>query len=96
MSEYGKTGGRTGIGATEAHARLIIESYRRLLGQDLIDTTLADAQSEAAGYEEALFNAPIVVLSHGTEEDPILNYGNAAALALWNGTGLRSPRRRPG
>jgi hypothetical protein len=24
-----------------------------------------------------------VVLSHGTEEDPILNYGNGAALALW-------------
>jgi len=24
-----------------------------------------------------------VLVSHGTEADPVLNYGNAAALALW-------------
>ena len=32
---------------------------------------------------EKLFNAPFVVVSHGTQADPILNYGNRAALALW-------------
>ena len=32
---------------------------------------------------EALFAAPFVVVSHGTEPDPILNYGNRAALDLW-------------
>ncbi len=29
------------------------------------------------------FEVPFVLVSHGTEADPILNYGNAAALALW-------------
>src|SRR5450432_2585486 len=32
---------------------------------------------------EKIFQAPLVLVSHGTEADPILNYGNAAALALW-------------
>ena len=30
-----------------------------------------------------VFEAPFVLVSHGTEADPILNYGNRAALALW-------------
>ena len=30
-----------------------------------------------------LFLSPIVVVSHGREDDPLLNYGNQAALALW-------------
>ncbi|WP_246066852.1 MEKHLA domain-containing protein [Paenibacillus koleovorans] len=32
---------------------------------------------------DKLFHSSIVVLSHGLEPDPILNYGNAAALELW-------------
>lgn len=32
---------------------------------------------------EALFSAPFVLVSHGTEADPILNYGNQLALQLW-------------
>jgi hypothetical protein len=36
---------------------------------------------------KVLFYQPFVVLSHGTQEDPILNYGNKAALALWEMTG---------
>ncbi len=30
-----------------------------------------------------IFESPFVVASHGTEGDPILNYGNRAALSLW-------------
>jgi hypothetical protein len=30
-----------------------------------------------------LFDTPFVLVSHGTQADPILNYGNRAALALW-------------
>jgi len=30
-----------------------------------------------------LFEAPFVLLSHGAESDPILNYGNRMALTLW-------------
>jgi len=32
---------------------------------------------------ERLFEAPFILLSHGTEVDPVLNYGNRAALTLW-------------
>jgi hypothetical protein len=30
-----------------------------------------------------LFDAPFVVVSHGTQADPVLNYGNRLALDLW-------------
>ena len=30
-----------------------------------------------------LFEAPFVVVSHGTQPDPIFNYGNQTALRLW-------------
>ena len=36
-----------------------------------------------APFAEKVFQAPFVLVSHGTEADPVLNYGNAAALALW-------------
>ncbi len=32
---------------------------------------------------EQIFHAPFVLVSHGTEPDPVLNYGNQAALDLW-------------
>jgi len=37
-----------------------------------------------------MFEAPFVLISHGTEDDPILNYGNRVALWLWQmiGTAL--------
>ncbi|MCS7463884.1 MEKHLA domain-containing protein [Paenibacillus doosanensis] len=66
-----------GAGATEEHARLILNSYKRLIGRDLIPV---DPGSSLA---EQLFESAIVVLSHGTEADPVLNYGNRAALTLW-------------
>lgn len=67
----------SGPGATEEHARLLWDSYRKWTGHDLLDLT------EETSLREALFFAPKVILSHGTEEDPILNYGNRAALKLW-------------
>jgi hypothetical protein len=35
------------------------------------------------GLAKNVFAAPFVLVSHGTEDDPVLNYGNAAALRLW-------------
>ena len=35
------------------------------------------------GLAKNVFAAPFVLVSHGTEADPILNYGNVAALELW-------------
>lgn len=62
-----------------AQAALLLESFTRLLGRELVPH--AGDHTETA---RRLFHAPFVVVSHGTEPDPILNYGNAAALALWD------------
>lgn len=66
-----------GIGDAERHARIVLDSYQRLLGKPLL--TLEEGDIAA----ERLYEAPFVVLSHGTESDPVLNYGNAIALRLW-------------
>jgi hypothetical protein len=62
----------------QAHTRLLLDSYRALLGRELVPRE-GDAEAQA----QALFEAPFVVVSHGTQSDPILNYGNRAALDLW-------------
>ncbi len=64
-------------------AALILASHRRLTGRDLVTPAAATAAGAIAAQARALHGAPVVVLSHGIESDPILNYGNAAALALW-------------
>ena len=45
---------------------------------------------------QRLYEAPFVVVAHGTQADPILNYGNAVALELWEMSldeFLRTPSR---
>ena len=56
----------------------LLESYRHWLGKDLIERR-GEPESDA----RALFESPMVVVSHGTEADPVLNYGNQTALQLW-------------
>ena len=59
-------------------SQILAESYKQLLGRELIDV---------AGTEQlaqALFHAPFVLVSHGIQADPILNYGNQTALKLWS------------
>jgi hypothetical protein len=58
--------------------QILLDSYRRLLG-----TELMPREGTAAEQSESLFRAPFVVVAHGTEADPILNYANQAALNLW-------------
>ncbi len=60
------------------HAQLLLASFARLLGRELLPGN-GPAEERAA----RLFHAPFVVVSHGTEPDPVLNYGNRAALDLW-------------
>jgi hypothetical protein len=60
------------------HTQLLLDSYRRWLGHDLIPRA-GDPEVDA----QTLFTAPFVVVSHGTQADPVLNYGNQAALSLW-------------
>ena len=57
------------------HTELLLSSYYRLTGKNLIDDT--DLNINIAN---ALFEADFVVVSHGTESDPIFNYGNKSAL----------------
>ncbi|GJL54804.1 MAG: MEKHLA domain-containing protein [Nitrospirales bacterium] len=59
-------------------SQLLLDSYRHWLAKELIDRT-------GTFLEQAvrLSKSSMVVVSHGLEDDPILNYGNCAALALW-------------
>lgn len=59
-------------------SQIILDSYSRCVGSELIERT-GDPKADA----KLLFEAPIVVASHDTNEDPVLNYGNRAALKLW-------------
>ncbi len=63
------------------HVQRLLDSYRHWTGHELIPA--GKSKEERA---RALFYQPFIVLSHGTREDPILNYGNQAALALWEMT----------
>ena len=74
-----------------SHVQLLLDSFARLLGRELMSR--AGSLEEQA---ERLFHAPFVVVSHGIEADPVLNYGNASALALWEmdfATLTRTPSR---
>jgi hypothetical protein len=60
------------------HVQLLLDSFARLLGRDLVSR-----DASAADQARRVFEVPFVVVSHGTEADPVLNYGNATALRLW-------------
>ena len=65
-------------GYLRKHAELLISSYRHWTGKDLV----AQEQSADDTYR-ALFNAPCGIVSHNTADDPIFNYGNQTALAVF-------------
>jgi len=61
-----------------AHAQILARSLKHWTRRDLLPGDISPAE-----LAEKVFHAPFVLVSHGTEADPVLNYGNAAALALW-------------
>ena len=61
-----------------AHAATLAGSFRHWLGRDLLP-----GATKPQALAEALFDARFVLVSHGTQADPVLNYGNRAALSLW-------------
>lgn len=74
-----------------ARSRLLVESFRRRVGRDLVTVTGPELVTA-----ETLFRAPFVVVAHGTGPDPLLTYANAAALRLWQmdpDTLVRTPSR---
>ena len=72
-------------------SQLLMNSYRHRVGRDLLQR-----KGEPEAQAQALFLAPFVVVSHGTEEDPLLNYGSHLAMTLWEMTWeelLQTPSR---
>lgn len=67
-----------GNGYRSKHAALLLASYRRLLGRDLLPpgASLPDTARE-------LYCAPFVVLSHNSAADPLFTYANRAAQQLF-------------
>jgi len=64
-----------------AHLVILTRSFHHWTGRELLPG-LPPGSELAAG----IFAAPFVVVSHGTEADPVLSYGNQAALNLWEMT----------
>ncbi len=62
------------------HIQLLLYSFHHWTGDHLIP--ISDHKS-ALEIANLLFNADFVVVSHGTQADPVLNYGNQQALDLW-------------
>ncbi|MEO0456890.1 MAG: MEKHLA domain-containing protein [Cyanobacteria bacterium P01_A01_bin.114] len=60
------------------HVTLLRDSYRHLLGRDLISSALSALEGA-----KAIFEAPFIVVSHDASADPIFTYGNRAALELF-------------
>jgi len=60
------------------HTEILSRSYRHFTGRELLPGV-----AERSELARKIYEAPFVVVSHGTEPDPVLNYGNAAALRLW-------------
>lgn len=59
-------------------SQLLLDNYQNLLGHELIERK-GNSEEQA----KALFFSPFAVASHGTEADPIYNYGNQVILDLW-------------
>lgn len=72
-----------------ARAVVLLDSFRKRLGRELLERS-----GEATIDARRLFEAPFVVVAHGTEADPILNYANRTALDLW-ATDVASITRMP-
>lgn len=78
------------------HANLLLRSYRRLTGRELLSQELSQECPQECPQEwqdeprdetgRALYEAPFVVVSHDLRPDPVFNYGNRIALRLFEMT----------
>ena len=64
--------------AMRQRLELIAESHRRLTGRDLVPPV--------ADIALALWQAPVAIVAHGTEPDPIFFFGNRLALQRFEAT----------
>lgn len=59
------------------HVRLLLASYARLTGRELVPV------GDPVARAQALYEAVFIVLSHDTAPDPVFNYANLAAQRLF-------------
>lgn len=63
------------------HSQLLIRSFYRLTGRRLLPM---DGGSDGPDFDlQQLTNSPFAIVSHGTQDQPIFNYANNTALALF-------------
>ncbi len=60
------------------HTQRLFRSFQHWTGE-----TLLEVEGTPEEIAQALFEAPFMLVSHGTESDPIFNYGNHKALEMW-------------
>lgn len=65
----------------QQHAYLLADSYTRLTGKPLMTGLLVGVSQQKCA--DLLWDAPVAIVSHGVEPDPVFNYGNALALKLF-------------
>jgi MEKHLA domain len=63
---------------TVSHSLCVVRSFKKWTGRDLLPGNHSPEELAAK-----VFEASFIVVSHGMQPDPILNYGNQAALDLW-------------
>ena len=61
-----------------ARTQIIARSLRHWTVRELLPGGFSPAE-----LADKIFLAPFVLIAHGTEADPVLNYGNRTALWLW-------------
>jgi len=61
-----------------SHVQILLDSFHRWTGSQLVERS-GDVIEDA----RRVFLAPSVIVSHNTQADPILNFGNQRALDLW-------------
>lgn len=60
------------------HTACLLTSFKHWTGSDLLDIS-----GTAEEIAKAVFESPMIVVSHSIGDDPVLNYGNRAAMELW-------------
>lgn len=68
--------------AVICHSQRLLYSFEYWTGQPLLPIANWQAVDEAE-IAQRLFEAPFVLIAHGTEADPIFNYANRRALEQW-------------
>jgi hypothetical protein len=65
-----------------AHVDRLLASYRKWTGKSLVFPSVDEGKS----VSEAIYAAPSVLLSHGTEADPVFNYANLTGQRIFEMT----------